>query len=322
MDLDQVTLTQLRYAVAVEQTRSFRLAAARCHVSQSGLSMQVQKLEELLGVVLFDRSKKPVLVTQEGARALAQMREVLRETERLGQVVAEEAEPSGRYRLGVIPTLAPTVLPLFLGDFVARHPRVELVIEELQTEEIIARLSADTLDAGLASTPLEVPSLREAPLAHEAMVAYLPVGDPLLRQKQVTQANLSEHELWVMPEGHCFRSQVLSYCGATGGAKRPAGIQFESGSFETLIRLVDEGLGATVLPALVASGLPADKQQAQVRPLVRPTPVREIGLVTARADLRRRVTEVLAASIEQHLARALAPTPKRASVLAPLPRDA
>ena len=123
MDLELVTLTQLRYAVAISEAESFRQAATRCHVSQSGLSMQVQKLEELLGVVLFDRSKKPVLVTPEGEAVLEQMRAVLRGMERLGQVVAEEEEPSGRYRLGVIPTLSPTVLPLFVGDLVARHPR-------------------------------------------------------------------------------------------------------------------------------------------------------------------------------------------------------
>lgn len=318
MDLDQVTLTQLRYAVAVERTRNFRLAAGRCHVSQSGLSMQIQKLEELLGVVLFDRSKKPVLVTPEGATALSQMRAVLRSMEQLGQVVAEEAEPSGRYRLGVIPTLSPTVLPLFLADLAERHPRVELVIEELKTEEIIARLHADTLDAGLASTPLGVGSLKEVVVGRETMVAYLPPGDPLLRRRTVTQASLSARELWVMPEGHCFRSQVLSYCRSDQGPARPRGIQFESGSFETLVRLVDEGLGATVLPALVASRLPAPKQRAQVRPLVRPTPVREIGLVTARADLRRRVTEALAASVRDQLDQALEALPKRVHVLDPM----
>lgn len=317
MDLSQVTLSQLRYAVAVADTGSFRRAAARSHVSQSGLSMQVQKLEDLLGVVLFDRSKKPVLTTPEGGRALAQMRAVLRETERLGQVVAEEEEPSGRYRLGVIPTLAPTLLPLFLGELAARHPRVELVIEELKTEDIIARLHEDTLDAGLASTPLQVAGLREEILARERMLAYLPAGDPLLSHKSVSQASLAERALWVMPEGHCFRSQVLSYCGAE--LTTPAGIHFESGSFETLMRLVDEGLGATVVPALVAAALPASKRKAHVRPLVRPIPVREIGLVTARADLRRRVTEAMVETIRGALERALEPAPRTSAVLDPMP---
>ncbi len=317
MDLSQVTLTQMRYAIAVEEAQNFRIAAESCRVSQSGLSMQVQKLEELLGITLFDRRKKPVLLTEEGKGALRQMRVVLREMERLGQVVSEGEEPAGRFRLGVIPTLSPTVIPLFLADFVDRYPRVDLVVEELKTEDIISELHADTLDAGLAATPLDVPGLHETPLGVEKMLAYLPVGDPLLKKKTVTQESLRSRQLWVMPEGHCFRSQVLSYCG-TGAGARPSPVHFESGSFQTLIRLVDEGLGATVLPDLVAQGLPAKKRREQVRPLVSPIPAREIGLVTARTDLRRKVTDALVELIRQGLAEALEPTSPRATVLDPL----
>jgi len=317
MDLGQVTLAQMRYAVAVEDAQGFRLAAERCHVSQAGLSMQLRKLEDLLGVVLFDRSKKPLLVTPEGAPALAQMRAILRETERLGQVVAEGDEPAGPFRLGVIPTLSPTVLPLFLGRFVAAQPRVELTVEELRTEEIIARLRADSLDAGLLATPLRVPGLREEALGLEPMLAYLPPGDPLLRKKAVTQAALSERDLWIMPEGHCFRSQVLSYCGGEPRARRLP-VQFESGSFQTLVKLVDDGMGATVLPELVVQDLPAARRRAQVRPLVAPVPVREIGLVTARNHLRRRVSDALAAAVRAGLARALPTAARSAVVLDPL----
>lgn len=318
MDLAQVTLTQMRYAVAVQDTHSFRQAAERCHVSQSGLSMQIQKLEELLGVVLFDRSKKPVLVTVEGLPALEQMHAVLRETERLGQVVAEGDEPAGRFRLGVIPSLSPTVLPLFLARFAADYPRVELVVEELKTDEIIARLRGDSLDAGLAATPLGVDGFHEQALGLEAMFAYLPPGDPLLRKSSVAQAALRGRALWVMPEGHCFRSQVLSYC-STGARPEPGPIQFESGSFQTLIRLVDEGLGATVLPELVVLELPAARRKNQVRPLVAPTPVREIGLVTARVQMRRRVSDALAGVIQVGLQRALSKVSSRAIVLDPNP---
>src|SRR3954471_2513743 len=317
MDLSQVTLTQMRYAVEIEQSGSFRLAASAAHVSQSGLSMQIQKLEDLLGTILFDRSKKPVLLTPAGAAALAQMRTILRETERLGQIVVDGGEPGGRYRLGVIPTLSPTVIPLFLGPFSRAYPRVELVVEELRTAEIITRLRADTLDAGLLSTPLGVPGISEKVLGLEGMVAYLPPGDPLANHHEIAQSELADRTLWVMPEGHCFRSQVLAYCrprqreGATG-------IRFESGSFQTLIKLVDDGLGATVLPDLVVRELPAARRKAQARPLVSPAPVREIGLVTARSDLRRSVTDVLEATIRAALAEVLTPTPKRARRLDPM----
>ncbi|MEB2310356.1 MAG: hydrogen peroxide-inducible genes activator [Sorangiineae bacterium] len=317
MDLSQVTLTQLRYAVAVADARNFRRAAERCHVSLSGLSMQVQKLEELLGVVLFDRSKKPVLVTPEGGPVLGQMRAVLRETERLGQMAAEGDEPAGPYRLGVIPTLSPTVLPLFLEEFALLYPKVELTIEELKTEDIVARLRSDTIDAGLAATPLGLTGLHEEALGLETLHAYLPLKDPLLRRPAVRQAELAKRELWVMPEGHCFRTQVLSYCGP-GAVRAPRRIHFESGSFETLIHLVDRGLGATVLPALVVAGLPHRKRREQVRPLIAPVPARELGLVTARKDLRRRVSEALAALIRARLEESLAEGPARAVVLEPL----
>lgn len=316
MDLSQVTLTQMRYAVAIADAASFRVAAERCHVSQSGLSMQIQKLEDLLGAVLFDRGKKPVMLTPDGQAAIGQMRTILRETERLAQVLAEEEEPSGRFRLGVIPTLASTVIPLFLKRFVDLYPRVELRIEELTTDDIIARLHADTLDAGLAATPLAEAGLQEEALAQEPLFAYLPPDDPLLRKKAIAQSDLEKRELWVMPEGHCFRVQVLSHC---GGERRrePARVRFESGSFETLIRLVDGGMGATILPALVVRGLEPRRRASQVRPLAGPTPVREIGLVVGRAELRRRVVEALARVVREALDAALGAAPRRMQVLDP-----
>ncbi len=320
MDLSQVTLSQMRYAVAVSAHQNFRLAAEQCHVSQSGLSMQIQKLEELLGVRLFDRTKKPVLLTRAGERALVQMRRVLQETERLGQMVTEEAEPSGRFRLGVIPSMASTLLPLFLGDFAKRFARVHLLIEELKTEDIITRLLADTLDAGIAATPLSVPGLQEEALAVEPMVAYLPPGDPLLAKQALRERDLQGREVWVMPEGHCFRTQVLSYCNPAV-ERQDAQLRFESGSFETLIRLVDGGLGATVLPALVAQHLPAARRRAQVRPLTAPVPLREVGLVTARTDLRRQVNEALSAVLREVLAQALGEPPRRGLVLDPMARS-
>ncbi len=314
MDLSQVTLTQMRYAVAVEEARSFRRAAEKSHVSQSGLSMQIQKLEELLGVLLFDRSRKPVMVTDAGALALTQMRLVLRETERLAQVVAAHGEPSGLYRLGVIPTLAASVLPLFLRALVERYPQIELTVEELKTEEIVARLQSDTLDAGIAATPLEVPGLKETPLGYEKLYAYLAPADPLLKKKSVTGEELQRRELWLMPEGHCFRTQVLWLCERPPAAQPR--IHFESGSFETLVRLVDDGLGATVLPALVVDTLDGARHQ-RTRPIRRPVPVREIGLVTARTQLRRKVNEALAALVRERLREALGPKPRRAEVLPP-----
>lgn len=319
MDLSQVTLAQLRYAVAVADHGSFRLAAQAVHVSQPGLSMQIQKLEEHLGICLFDRSKKPVLATVEGKAALPQMRKVLRETERLGQVVQSHDQPSGSYRLGVVPTLSATVLPLFLSDFVEQYPQVELSIEELPTSTMIERLLSDQLDGGIAATPLGVAGLQETALGLEPFWAYLPPEDPLARRKWVPQAALTERAVWVMPEGHCFRTQVLSLCSPGGElpSVRPT-VHFESGSFETLVRLVDRGMGMTVLPELVTRSLSTARKKRQLRPLKAPVPMREIGFVTAREHLRRSVTDALTEAVERALGGALSAVPKSHAIYDPL----
>jgi LysR family transcriptional regulator, hydrogen peroxide-inducible genes activator len=300
----------MRYAVLVDETRSFRVAAERAHVTQPGLSMQLMKLEELLGVTLFDRKKKPILVTAEGARALVQMRIVLRETERLAQVAHLDDEPSGTYRLGVIPTLAPTVIPLFLAEFETEFPKVELIIEELQTREIIERLGGDRLEAGLLSTPLGAPGLEETRLGAELLYAYLPPGDPLAGRENIKESDLRDRRLWVMPEGHCFRTQVLSFCDLARAGKKSGKngrVHFESGSFETLIRLVDAGLGVTVLPELVVQKLSAERRKKQVRAFRGVSPVRELGLVTSRRELHERVTRGLLKVVKTSLGRALLP---------------
>jgi LysR family transcriptional regulator, hydrogen peroxide-inducible genes activator len=317
VDLSQVTLQQMRYALAVLETQNFRTAAARAGVSQSGLSMQLHKLEELLDTVLFDRSRQPALPTPEGTRVLDQMRTILRETERLGRIVAEESEPSGAFRLGVIPSLSASIVPLFLPQFLAQFPKVQLAVEELKTEELIERIRSDTLEAGIAAIPLESPGITELSLGLEPMFAYLPPGDPLLKKAKLQQTDLAKRELFVMPEGHCFRTQVLSYC-KPSSSERKGRVHFESGSLETLIRLVDSGLGATVLPMLVASTLEPGRREAQLRPLSGPTPLRELGLITGRLDLRRNVTEALADLLRGELSTLLGQAPRRGLVLDPL----
>ncbi len=320
MDLSQATLTQMRYAVSVARFLHFREAAAYCHVSQSGLSMQLQKLEEILDVVLFDRSRKPVLITDEGQRLLSQMRAILKETERLGQLASEQEEPSGLFRLAVIPTLASTVVPLFLSSFIARFPQVELFIDELKTEDIVRALHTDELDAGILATPLHDSGLSETVVGIEDLYAYLPPFDPLLKKRALTQAELSARKLWVMPEGHCFRTQVLSYCRTDQQVPRGP-VHFESGSFETLMQLVDDGLGATVIPALVAARLSKRKRDCQLRPLLSPRPAREIGLVRSRADFRKSVSDALTKVLTERLSCALGgPSPRR-EIIDPLARS-
>lgn len=321
--LATMTLSQLGYLVAVERHRSFREAAASCFVTQPALSQQIRKLEEQLGVRVFDRSKQPVVPTEPGLQILAQARVILREAARMEDVIAElSGEVAGTYRLGIIPTLAPTLLPRFLPSFVRRHPRVELVIEELQTSVMIARLGDDTLDGGIAATPLHVPGLHERSLCREPFHVYAASGHRLLRGRTVTQAQLADESVWIMGEGHCFREQVLQLCGTGRTVSEEGGgsVRFESGNFETLVRLVDADFGVTVLPELVIESLPPARRKARVRPFAPPVPTREVGFVHGRDHLRRAIADALVdgirASLPQDLV-ARAGTPGR--VLDPVP---
>jgi len=316
MDLSTVTLTQLRYVVAVDRFRSFRLAAEHCHVSQPALSMQLGKLEELLGLTVFDRSRQPVVPTERGGPVVAQARAILREMERLAEVTREGGEVAGRYRLGVIPSLAPTLVPRFLPAFSAQYPRVELVVEEVQTEAMIARLQEDSLDGGVAVTPLGVAGLHERELFKEPLFAYLPPKHALARRARLRQSDLADEQLWLMSEGHCFRAQVLHLCRADrrAGARGP---RFESGSFETLIRLVDAGQGVTVLPELVVRSLSVTQRRRQVRPFVAPVPVRQVSFIHVREHLHKSIADALVATLESS-SRGLDAPPKGNVVIPPL----
>jgi len=321
LSIGSMTLSQLAYLVAVDRHRSFREAASSCFVTQPALSQQVAKLEEELGVRVFDRSRQPVVPTEAGERLLAQARVILREAQRMADMVAGLAgEVAGAYRLGIIPTLAPTLLPRFLPAFARRHPRVDLVVEELQTAAMLTRLADDTLDGGLAATPLHVPGVHERPLYRERFFVYAASGHRMLRGKTVTQAALAAESVWIMGEGHCFREQVLQLCGTsrTMSEEGAGGVRFESGSFDTLVRLVDAGFGVTVLPELVIDALPAARRKARVRPFAPPVPTREVSFVHSRDHLRRAIADALVDAVRAALpANLLAPARVQERVLAP-----
>lgn len=295
MELSALTIQQLRYLVAVEEHRSFRDAAGACHVSQPALSMQLKKLEDLLGFCVFDRSRQPVIPTERGVQVVAQARLVLGHVQRIGTIVNSEDELAGSYRLGIIPTLASTFVPTFLPAMARRHPRVELEIVEEKTDVLLRRLRDGSLDGGLAATPLDVPGIHEEVVCHEAFFAYLHPGHPLLRAERVHQSDLVGEQLWLLSEGHCFRTQILHLCSADRrpGVGEVGRVTFDAGSFETLVRLVDGGMGITILPELVVRQLSPEQRAAQARPFVAPEPVREIGLLTTRTQVRREITEAL-----------------------------
>ena len=295
MDLSAVTIQQLRYVLAVERHRSFREAAQAVHVSQPALSMQVKKLEELLGVCVFDRSRQPVLVTERGKRVLHQIRIAVEHFERLGAVASGAEKIAGSFRLGVIPTLLPTFVPLFLKRFSETYPDVDLDVVEEKTPLLLRALREGALDGGIAATPLDVAGVHEHPICRERFFAYLAPGHSLAGRARVKQADLIDEQVWLLGEGHCFRAQVLHLCEADRGAYAGAGrnVRCECGSFEALMGVVDSGFGLTILPELVVRSLPKKKRDAQVRPFASPEPVREVSLLTVRSQERAAVAAAL-----------------------------
>lgn len=288
-----MTLVQLEYIVAVDTYRSFVVAAEKSFVTQPTLSMQVQKLEDTLGVKIFDRSKQPVVPTEIGTIVIEQARVVLAESAKLAELIAaHRQELVGELKVGVIPTIAPYLLPKILPGFMDKYPKVQLLIWEYTTEQIVQNLKNGLLDCGILSTPLEDNRLNEAPLFYETFVAYISDQSPLVKKKTVTSSELNFDELWLLNEGHCMRNQILNICQQKKSNQEGKQFEYNTGSVETLKRMVDLNYGVTILPELSIADFTED-QLEKVRHFKSPEPVREISLVTHRNFLKKNAITAL-----------------------------
>lgn len=306
-----MTITQLEYILAVEKFRHFGKAAKACNVTQPTLSMQLQKAEEELGVVVFDRSKNPIMTTDEGAKIIAQARLVIREYRKIFSIIdASKDEVRGDFKLGVIPTLAPYVIPLFAGDFVNKYPNVNLIIEEFKTEEIIELLNVDDLDAGLLVTPLVGETFIERVLFHEPFSVFASTDHPLLKKQKIKDKDLDTSDVWLLNEGHCFRQQVLNLCKLSKDTGIHDNLKFESGNLETLKNMVLHSNGYTLLPELAVLNL-STEDKTHVRQFVNPMPTREVSLVHNRIFLKERIITALEESIIEHLPESLVSLKKK-----------
>jgi LysR family hydrogen peroxide-inducible transcriptional activator len=290
-----MTLTQLEYIVAVDTHRHFVLASEKCFVTQPTLSMQIQKLEEELGVKLFDRTRQPVIPTDIGARIIAQARIVLREAKMIGQIIKEQKDiMTGEIRIGIIPTLAPYLLPSLFKKMREKYPDVELTIKETITDEVIHELKNNRLDCGLVVTPLNDASITEDILFYEELFVYVSRKNALYDKKYVLADDIDPNQLWLLEEGHCFRSQVLNLC----ELRRSSDFHFkyETGNIETLKRMVDKSDGITILPELAV--MEFNKLQMKlVKRLKEPSPAREVSLVTHRDHLKMKLITTLRVEI-------------------------
>ncbi|MGQ7853271.1 LysR substrate-binding domain-containing protein [Pedobacter sp. WC2501] len=299
-----MTLVQLEYIVAVDTYRSFVTAADKCFVTQPTLSMQVQKLEELISVKIFDRSKQPVSPTEIGAQIIAQARIILQESGKIKELISsQQQDVLGELRIGVIPTVAPYLLPEVISAMLDKYPELKLLIWEYTTEDIIHHLKTGVLDCGILATPLTDPNITEIPLYYENFVSYISKNSKLYKKKAVDAEDLNEENIWLLNEGHCMRNQVLNICRSTKN-NRLQGLEYNTGSVETLVRMVDLNGGATLLPELAITELNA-KQINKVRHFKSPEPVREISLVTHKNFIKKRMLNALKDEILEIIPKAM-----------------
>jgi len=287
-----MTLVQLEYIVAVDTYRSFVGAAEKCFVTQPTLSMQVQKLEEMLNVKIFDRSKQPVVPTEIGSQIVEQARLVLQESQKIKEIISsQQQDVVGELKVGIIPTVAPYLLPRVISSMMEKYPDLKLLIWEYTTEDIIHHLKTGVLDCGILATPLADPAITEIPMYYENFVTYISKNSKLFKKKTIDANDLEDENIWLLNEGHCMRSQVLNICRSTKD-NRLQGLTYNTGSVETLIRMVDVNNGATLLPELALAELTA-KQLSKVRSFKSPEPVREISLATHKNYIKKRMLNAL-----------------------------
>ncbi len=298
-----MTLLQITYILALDRHCHFRLAAEACHVTQPSLSTQIQKLEEELGVILFDRTARPVAPTKIGKQVISQARTVMTEVKRLHQITQEATgEMAGELRVGILSTISPYLLPLVIAPFSRRYPNVSLIFEELLAEQIIERIRRDLLDAGLIAGPASPSGIIEEPLFEEPFVGYVAPGHRLYKRKTIQAADLHLDDLWLMSEGHCFREQTLQLLqGEAPASADQKAVQFESGNLETLQRLVDRGFGMTLLPWLAVQGEGSHAPES-VRAFTEPVPARTIRLVYEEILVKKHLVKAFATAIRKAVA--------------------
>ncbi len=292
-----MTITQLKYVLSVAEHKNFTVAAEHSFVTQPTLSMQIQKLEDELDTQIFNRSKKPIELTDVGVKIVEQAKIVVDESTRILDIVHQQKGfIGGEFKLGIIPTIMPTLLPMFLYNFTKKHPKVKLVIEELTTEEIIRKLSDGHIDAAIAATPLENEAIKEAPLYYEPFVGLIPNNHRLSSKNTITVDDLEIEDILLLEDGHCFKESVINLC-RNHKTDNKKGFQLASGSFDTLIKLSKEGLGMTLLPYLHTLDIP-EVDKKLLHEFEKPSPAREVSIIYHKSQLKMQLIGALKKSID------------------------
>ncbi len=292
-----MNLQQLEYIIAVDKLKNFVKASEACYVTQATLSMMIKKLEEELGVKLFDRSKHPVKTTDIGEKIIHQARKIISESKKMKEMIDhEKGIVSGELKIGIIPTLAPYLLPLFLKQFMQSYPSVKLLINEFTTDEIIHRLKTGDLDAGILATPLYDKAIQEHVLFYEKYFLYVNQKEKGFDKKYVLPKDIDVNRLWLLEEGHCMRSQILNFCALKKMNESEEHFHYNAGSIETLKNMVDTNFGMTIIPELTTHHLNSS-QSKRLRVFKSPEPVREISIITHREFIKENLIACLRGSI-------------------------
>ncbi|MBP8851000.1 MAG: LysR family transcriptional regulator [Breznakibacter sp.] len=289
-----MTIQQLEYIVALNQHRHFVKASEHCRVTQPTLSLMIKKLEEELDVVIFDRAKHPIEPTTMGVRIIEQAEKSLREMRKIGEMVVRETQTlAGPLKIGVIPTLAPYLVPEFIERFTHNYNLVELTISEMPTAMLIDALRKENIQMFIAATPLEQPDFMEIPIYYEKFIAYFAENHPL-KDMPLSATNMPADNLWVLGEGHCLRDQIFNFCTHTMNYNQV----FEAGSIDTLVKIVDKNGGYSVIPELHKAFL-TDLQRTNVREIESPPAVREVSIVIKRNFIKERLINAVADTVKE-----------------------
>ena len=309
-----MNLQQLEYIIAVDTHRHFGKAAEKCFITQPTLSSMIHKLEEELGVRIFQRKEKPVLPTEVGKQIIAQARIIIQDTKHIkGIVQAHVGEIKGELRLGILPTLAPYLLPLFLQNFIRAYKQVHVTIKELRTDEILDGLKKGIIDAGLLVTPIREKSILVDPLFYEEFTAYVSIHEQSYRLKHLDPTKIDASKLWLLEEGHCYRSQIMNLCHLRKLSEQEKHFDYEAGSIETLKKMVERNEGITILPELALLYM-HESDKRMVRRFRKPVPVREVSILTQRDYAHCVLVEALKKQILSVIPKHMLQTNKRTIV--------
>ena len=291
-----MTLQQLEYIIAVNQYRHFTKAAEQCYVTQPTLSAMIQKLEEELDVKIFDRNRQPIVPTQIGVHIIQQAKEIMVQVENIKNIIQEQREEvGGNFHIGILPTIAPYLLPRFFQDMVKKYPRLKITVSEMKTPDIKRAVLTGEIDAGILAELNDMDMFNHTHLYYEEFYGYVARNDSLFQKNIIKSTDLKGELLWLLDEGHCFRDQMVKFCNLT--VNRQNNLTYQLGSMETFMRMVERGKGMTFVPELALEQM-SDQQKELVRPFAIPSPTRQIVILTNKKFIRHSLIDTLQAEIQ------------------------